>query len=98
MAGLFDVWRGGEEQRLVSCTILTMTAPLGLEWLHERTPVILDYDLYDLWLDRSTPDIADLTELLEPYPVEGLVVYPVSLKVNRSGVEGPQLIEVIGES
>ncbi len=59
-AGLFDVWRGGEEQRLVSCTILTTSAPEELTWLHERMPVVLDYDHYDLWLDRSTPDIADL--------------------------------------
>jgi len=97
-AGLFDVWRGGEEQRMVSCTILTTSAPEELTWLHERMPVVLDYDHYDLWLDRSTPDIADLTELLTPYPAEGLEVVPVSPKVNRAGVEGPELIEAVGES
>ena len=49
---------------MVSCTVLTTHAPAGLEWLHERTPVVLDYDLYNLWLDRSTTDIADLIQLL----------------------------------
>lgn len=94
-AGLFDVWRGEEGKRLVSCTVLTTAAPKELSWLHERMPVIMDYDHYDLWLDRSTPDIADLTELLLPYPAAGLEVYPVSPNVNRAGIEGPELIEVM---
>ncbi len=69
-AGLFDIWRGEEGKRLVSCTILTTAASDGLGWLHERMPVVLGYDDYDRWLDRSTPDIADLTELLVPYPTD----------------------------
>lgn len=93
-AGLFDVWRGEGDTRLVSCTVLTTAAPNELRWLHERTPVVLDYDLYDLWLDRSTPDIADLTELLHPYPADELEVYPVSAKVNRADTDLSELIEV----
>jgi putative SOS response-associated peptidase YedK len=94
-AGLFDVWRGEEGERLVSCTILTTAAPEELSWLHERMPVIMDYDRYDMWLDRSTPDIADLTELLKPYPAKELEVYPVRLKVNRAGMDTPELLEAV---
>ncbi len=93
LAGLFDVWRGEDGERLVSCTILTTAAPEELSWLHERMPVVLGYDDYDRWLDRSTPDIADLTELLQPYPASELEVYPVSPKVNRAGMDRPELIE-----
>ncbi len=94
-AGLFDVWRGEDDKRVVSCTILTTAAAEELSWLHERMPVIMDYDHRDLWLDRSTPDIADLTELLTPYPSEGLEVYPVSAKVNRTGMDTPELLEAV---
>ena len=94
-AGLFDVWRGEEGRRLVSCTILTTAAPEELRWLHDRMPVVMDYDRYDLWLDRSTPHIADLTELLLPYPAEGLEVYLVSPKVNRAGADEPGLLEAV---
>jgi putative SOS response-associated peptidase YedK len=94
-AGLFDVWRGEEGKRLVSCTILTTAAPKELSWLHERMPVIMDYDHYDRWLDRSTPDIADLTELLTAYPAEGLEVYPVSLKFNRAGMDVPEMVQAV---
>jgi putative SOS response-associated peptidase YedK len=61
-------------------------------------PVVMDYDRYDLWLDRSTPDIADLTELLTAYPVAGLEVYPVSSKVNRAGMDEPELIKAVGSA
>ncbi len=94
-AGLFDVWRGDKGKRLVSCTILTTAAPAELSWLHDRMPVIVDYDHYDRWLDRSTPDVADLTELLLPYPAEGLEVYPVSPKVNRADTDEPGLLEAV---
>ncbi len=79
----------------MSCTILTTAAPEELSWLHDRMPVVLDYDHYDLWLDRSTPDVADLTELLLPYPAEGLEVYPVSPKVNRADTDEPGLLEAV---
>ena len=94
-AGLFDVWRGEDEKPLVSCTVLTTAASDGLTWLHERMPVVLGYDDYDRWLDRSTPDIADLTELLVPYPADELEVYPVSPKVNRAGVDESGLLEPV---
>jgi putative SOS response-associated peptidase YedK len=97
-AGLFDVWRGEEGERLVSCTVLTTAASKELSWLHERMPVIMDYDHYDRWLDRSTPDIADLTELLMSYPAAGLVVYPVSPKVNRASMDAPELLEAMGSA
>jgi putative SOS response-associated peptidase YedK len=93
-AGIFDVWRDAEKRkRLVSCSILTTASSEDLSWLHDRMPAILDYDDYDLWLDRGTPDIADLRELLKPYPSEELEVYPVGTKVNSARVEGPKLIE-----
>lgn len=96
-AGLFDVWRGEGQKPVVSCAVLTTQASDGLSWLHERMPVVLDYDHYDRWLDRNTPDVADLTELLNPYPADELEVYPVSTTVNRASVEGPELIEAVGE-
>lgn len=92
-AGLFDVWRGNGGKRLVSCTVLTTAASEGVRWLHERMPVVLGYDHYDMWLDRSTPDIADLTELLTSYPADELEVIAVKPTVNRATSEGPELLE-----
>ena len=97
-AGLFDVWRGEGEKSVVSCTVLTTAASDGIAWLHDRMPVVLYYDDYDRWLDRSTPDIADLTELLQPYPAQELEIYPVSTVVNRANAEGAGLIEAVADA
>jgi putative SOS response-associated peptidase YedK len=92
-AGLYDVWRSEDGvKRLVSCSILTTSAHEDIRWLHDRMPVILSYDDFDMWLDRSTPDVADLTELLVPYPAGELEVYPVSRQVNSAKADGPSLI------
>jgi putative SOS response-associated peptidase YedK len=96
-AGLFDVWRGEDEKPLVSCTVLTTAASDGLGWMHERMPVVLGYDDYNRWLDRSTPDIADLTELLVAYAEDELEVFPVSTMATRANAKGAGLIEAMGE-
>jgi putative SOS response-associated peptidase YedK len=92
-AGLFDVWRDQEnKKRMVSVTILTTAASEDLAWLHDRMPVILSFDDYDLWLDRSTPDIADLTELLQPLAAEELEVYEVDHGMNDAREDKPEFV------
>lgn len=75
---------------------MTTAASDGLTWLHKRMPVVLGYDHYDSWLDRGTPDVADLTELLTPYPAQELEVFPVSPRVNRADTDIPELLEPVG--
>ena len=93
-AGSFDVWRSKDgAKRLVSCSILTTQAHDDIRWLHDRMPVVLSYDNYDMWLDRTTPDVADLTELLVPYSPDALEIYRISKRVNSAREDGPSLIE-----
>lgn len=47
-ACLFDVWRDGKGKRVVSYIVMTTGAPEDLLWLHDRMPVILPFDDYDL--------------------------------------------------
>ena len=57
-AGLWDSWRSPEGVTIESCTILTTTPNSLLADIHDRMPVILNPDDYDLWLDpafRDTP-------------------------------------------
>ena len=92
-AGLMDVWRSDDgRERLVSCTILTTAPNAEMAPLHDRMPVLLHLDDFDLWLDRSaSPD--DAQELLEPAPDGDLEAFAVSSAVNRVGNDGPGLIE-----
>jgi putative SOS response-associated peptidase YedK len=87
-AGLWERWgpaqgnSDGEEIR--SCTILTTAANELVQPIHERMPVILAPQDYDLWLNSQMPTSEALQQLLCPYPAEAMTAYPVSPLVNNS--------------
>jgi putative SOS response-associated peptidase YedK len=53
--------------RLKSCTIPTPTPNAVTSAVHDRMPVILDRDSYDLWLDPGMTDFKVVSEMLKPY-------------------------------
>jgi putative SOS response-associated peptidase YedK len=50
--------------------------------IHDRMPVILSPDDFDLWLDPEFEDKEKLQSLLRSYPAADMKVYPVSTLVN----------------
>lgn len=65
-----------------SCTILTTSPNLLLKDVHDRMPVILSPDTYDLWLDPGVRDVAMVSELLKPYDARLMRCYSVSTRIN----------------
>src|SRR5215471_6853266 len=51
IAGIWDRWRDPGGDVLESCSILTTIPNAVTARVHDRMPVILDRDDYDLWLD-----------------------------------------------
>jgi putative SOS response-associated peptidase YedK len=91
LAGLWESWRNGREIR--SCTIIT-TAPNELAApIHNRMPVILDPEDYEMWLDPDFDERDPLTSLLKPYPADVMEAYPVSRRVNKPSNNEPGVIE-----
>lgn len=52
VAALWDVWRG-DEQSLLSCTLVTTEAAQAFKPWHSRMPVMLDLESCERWLDNS---------------------------------------------
>ncbi|HEY9162260.1 MAG TPA: SOS response-associated peptidase [Desulfomonilia bacterium] len=77
-AGLWDIWER-EGNAIVSGTIITTAANSLVADIHERMPVIMPPDSYDLWLGH---DRVDVMNFLKPYPAEEMDAYPVSPLVN----------------
>jgi putative SOS response-associated peptidase YedK len=50
-----------------TCSILTTTPNALLADVHDRMPVIMPLEHYDLWLDPGFKGTADLKGLLRPY-------------------------------
>lgn len=82
-AGLWDGWKNAEGKWIKSCSILTTTPNAVTSAIHDRMPVILDPDHYDLWLDRGMQNLAAVSELLKPYDACLMRCYPVSTRINH---------------
>lgn len=93
VAGLWERLESGDREPLESCLVLTMAANGVVSPIHERMPVILDPACYPWWLDGSDRDASDLIKGLRLLPEDALEGYPVSLLVNRAGVEDPRCLE-----
>jgi putative SOS response-associated peptidase YedK len=82
-AGLWDGWKNEEEQWIKTCSILTTTPNAVTSAIHDRMPVILDGDNYDLWLDPGITDVQVVLELLKPFDPSLMRCYPVSTRINH---------------
>jgi putative SOS response-associated peptidase YedK len=82
-AGLWDGWRNAEGQWIKTCSILTTTPNAVTSTVHDRMPVIVHPDSYDLWLDPGMTDVAAASELLKPYDARFMRCYPVSTRINH---------------
>ncbi|MFC3883587.1 SOS response-associated peptidase [Bacillus songklensis] len=80
-AGLWSKWTKQGEP-LYTCTIITTKPNEVTREVHERMPVILPDDTYNMWLNLEVSDTEFLKSLLLPYPAEEMEVYPVSTLVN----------------
>ena len=81
-AGLWDRWKDPSGQWIKSCSILTTTPNAVTSAVHDRMPVILDPDCYDLWLDPGMHDMRVVSDMLKPYDARMMRCYPVSSRVN----------------
>jgi putative SOS response-associated peptidase YedK len=56
IAGLWERWKDPSGNWIKSCSILTTTPNAVTSAAHDRMPVILHPDNYDLWLDHAAND------------------------------------------
>ena len=82
-AGLWERWRGPDKEILETCTILTTTPNALVSEVHNRMPVIVGRDDYDLWLDPGIKDPSRVAQCLGPFDANLMKKYAVSVRVNR---------------
>jgi putative SOS response-associated peptidase YedK len=90
-AGWWDSWLNpATGASLETCTVITTTPNALVSEVHDRMPVILRPEDYDLWLDREIRNPARVLPLLAPFDSGAMRKYPVSQFVNRVENEGPE--------
>jgi hypothetical protein len=65
-AGLWDGWKYSSGRWVKTCSILTTNPNAVTSAIHDRMPVILDPNSYNLWLDPVVQNVAAISELLKP--------------------------------
>ncbi len=94
LAGLWAGWRDPATETVRrTFTIVTTTPNDALRDLHDRMPVVLPEDAWDLWLGPPPADPGELLGLLVPNDDIELAIYPVVRDVNDVRRDGPALIE-----
>ena len=92
-AGLWERWRGADEQIIDSCTIITTEPNDMVADIYNRMPAILEEKDYDAWLDPEQQDTRPLDALLRPYEASALTATPVSTHVNNPRNDDPRCME-----
>jgi putative SOS response-associated peptidase YedK len=95
-AGLWETWEGPNGEELETAAIVTTRANRTLSAIHERMPVIVPLEAFDLWLDGATVDATTAAVLIAPAPDNLLEAYEISTAVNRTANDNPKLLEAVG--
>lgn len=96
MAGLWERKELADREPIESFTVLTTESNELIRPLHDRMPVILNFDQYDAWLDPHTK-LDDLKGMLKPYSADAMCMTPVSSRVNDPKNEGAECLEPAAE-
>lgn len=95
IAGLWERWKGPEDEIIESCTLITTQANEVLAAIHPRMPVVLAARDYALWLDPRVDDPEPILPLLHPSPSEFFAAHPVGGHVNRPKNDDPECVRPV---
>jgi putative SOS response-associated peptidase YedK len=92
-AGIWDRWRNPDTEWVETCSIITTSANTLLSGIHDRMPVVLKPESYDLWLDPGFKRADALHNLLNPFPTDAMRYHRVSTRVNSVKNDDPACVE-----
>ncbi len=91
-AGIWEKWTAENGSEMETCCILTTVANEVMKPIHDRMPVILSHNDYNLWLNRNMHDPYELVRLYEPYPSDHMTTLQVPTLVNNPRFDSPSCI------
>jgi putative SOS response-associated peptidase YedK len=91
-AGLYETWTGPNGEEVDTAAIITTTANRTLSAVHDRMPVFLEPQAFDMWLDCANVDAETAAALIAPASEALLEIYEVSSAVNRVANDSAALI------
>lgn len=94
-AALWETWEGPNGEETETAAIVTTRANCVLSPIHDRMPVIVPPEGFDLWLDAANVDAATAAALIAPAPENLLEAFEISTAVNRTANDDRILLEPV---
>lgn len=91
MAGLWEHWIGSDGSEIETMAVLTCPANPTVATLHDRMPVLLPEEAFDVWLDCCPGTATHIAHMLAPPPASLLELIEVSPKLNDARNEGAEV-------
>ena len=95
--GIWDSWRSPEGHNIETFSIVTTKPNSLLAFVHDRMPVILPENAYDLWLDPSFQRTNALCDMLQFFDASRMRGFEVSSRVNSVKNDDPACAEEVGK-
>jgi putative SOS response-associated peptidase YedK len=95
-AGLFEFWKDrsvADAPWVVSCSIVTTAARGEMQDIHDRQPVMLTPENWEVWLERESTPYDLFAAAADPAPA--LAWHEVSKAVGNIRVDEPGLVEPV---
>ena len=96
LAGLWETWAGPNGEEVDTACIVTTTANGSMAAIHDRMPVILEPQDFDMWLDCDAHDADEVTHLMKPAADDVLEFWPISTAVNKVSNDTPDIQVPVG--
>ena len=93
LAGIYQIHHPHNTDPLETFSILTTSPNQLMQKIHNRMPVIIEPENFNLWLDNSNYSGQLLKKLYQPLPENHLQAIKVSKYVNNVRNEGPQCLQ-----
>ena len=100
MGGIYDFWKDPaasdpDDGWHVSCSVLTVEPNKEMSAVHDRMPVILPQDAWEVWLDHEAAT-GEISDLIHPLEDDLLDLNEISTAINSSRNKGPEVLEILG--
>jgi putative SOS response-associated peptidase YedK len=89
IGGVWENWRHPQSGEWIR-TVAIITVPSNeVSQIHDRMPLILPKSAFERWLGQE----ADPHDLLVPFPVEPMAMWPISTRANKPENDDASLLD-----
>ena len=93
MAGIWEIWTGGDGSEIESCAIITTAANNTLSAVHHRMPAMISTAQAEEWLHVAETKADTLLPLLGDALQNEMLATPISKRVNKVAEDDAALWE-----